>query len=307
LAALGYRRRRRAHRQASEQARRNQELEAQVRQRTQQLDQSNRELLAQMDERQRTEARLHQMQDELVQANKLTLLGQVTAGVAHEINQPLAAIRNYADNSVAFLQRADTDTVHSNLHNIARLTDRIGGITSELRAFSRKQGSGVAAIALADALDGALMLASPRIKRENVDLRFAAPPPTLRVWADRMRLEQVFANLLQNALDAMAACPGQPARLGIVMETHADTVAVSIQDNGPGLPDEVRARLFTPFHTTKPEGLGLGLVISRDLLAEFGGTLHAATPPSPATGACFVVTLRRAAGQPDEDRHRTLP
>ena len=266
--------------------------------RTQQLNQSHRKLLAQMDERQQTEARLHQMHDELVQANKLALLGQVTAGVAHEINQPLAAIRNYADNALTLLQRADTNTAGSNLRHITRLADRIGNITSELRSFARKRSSEITSISLADALAGALMLTMPRMTREHVQLNYQAPPATLSVRADRIRLEQVFVNLLQNALDAMASARKSASQLDIHITPSTDTVSIYIQDNGPGLSNDTRAQLFMPFHTTKVEGLGLGLVISRDLLTEFGGTLQIADPPPLAGGACFVVTLQRAAVLP---------
>lgn len=292
LVTLGYQRRRRAHRRALEQYRRNQELERLVNQRTLQLDQSNRELRAQMDERLHAEARLHQMQDELVQANQLSLLGQVAAGVAHEINQPVAAIRHYADNARAFLQRNDADTAQDNLQNIARLTERIGNITGELRSFSRKRSTGITDIALADALEGALMLTAPRIKRENVQLRYQAPPLTLRVKADPMRLEQVLVNLIQNALDAMAAVTEPVARLDITISSRSDTAVIRVQDNGPGLPTNHHTQLFMPFQTTKPDGLGLGLVISRDLLAEFDGTLQA-EQAADARGACFIVTLQR--------------
>ncbi|WP_459618070.1 sensor histidine kinase [Bordetella sp. 2513F-2] len=293
LCALIYQRRRRTRRRAEDQARRNAELEAQVRQRTLQLDLANRQLMAQMDERQRAEARLHQMQEDLVQSNKLALLGQVAAGVAHEINQPLAAIRNYADNAVRFLQRADTGTAQDNLHRIARLTDRIGRITGELRTFSRKSSTRVAEVPLAPVLEGAMMLVSPRISRDRVKLDYAAPPAALHVMADRARLEQVFVNLLQNALEAMAAQPAAEARIRVTVSATAGQVDISIADTGPGLSADVRTRLFTPFHTTKPEGLGLGLVISRDILAELGGSL-AAAPTEPGSGACFIVTLRRA-------------
>ena len=296
LIALGYQRRRRAQRHTLEQQQRNQELETQVRLRTQQLDQSNRELRAQMDERQRAEAQLHQMQDELVQANQLSLLGQVAAGVAHEINQPVAAIRHYADNAVAFLQRADTNSVQSTLSNIARLTERIGNITGELRSFSRKRSTGITDIALADALDGALMLTAPRLQRENVQLQYDAPPQSLRVRADHLRLEQVFVNLIQNALDAMATGPEPIGRLDISITPTTDTVEIRVQDNGSGLPKDDQTHLFMPFHTTKPEGLGLGLVISRDLLAEFGGTLQAEASTANTSGACFTVTLQRLTG-----------
>lgn len=312
----------RAQAQASVQA----ELESQVLQRTADLRRANVELQTLIDERQQAEARLHRMQDELVQANKLALLGQVAAGVAHEINQPAGAIRAYADNTIEFARRGQDAAVMENLRAIASLTDRIGGITGELRAFSRKASASIASTLLNDALEGALLLVGPRIKRQNVRLHQSGVLSDLWVVADRMRLEQVFVNLLQNALDALleadepridiiveaprygAAGAGEPAPTRFSANTDdalpsaaevmgAAAVLVHIRDNGPGLAPHLR--LFTPFQTTKPEGLGLGLIISRDILTEFGGTLHAAdaTPH----GAIFTVTLAAAPGPEPND------
>ncbi|MBV2182429.1 ATP-binding protein [Castellaniella denitrificans] len=262
-------------------------LEAEVRTRTGELRHANERLRAEMDERRRTEARLHEMQDELVQANKLSLLGQVAAGVAHEINQPVGAIRTYADNAGEFLRRGQADRACENLATIARLTERIGGITQELRAFSRKRAAAIGAVELDAALDGALMLAGPRLGRQGVRLEDGrAGRPSPRVRADAMRLEQVFVNLLHNALEALADTARPGIRLSV--ERDGERVRVRIEDNGPGIDPAARERLFTPFFTTRAQGVGLGLVISRDILAEFGGTLAALDV---AAGAAFEVTL----------------
>ena len=304
---LRTRARRRTHAQAAVRA----ELEHQVQQRTGELRRANSELQALIDERQHADARLHQMQDELVQANKLALLGQVAAGVAHEINQPAAAIRAYADNTAEFARRGQDAAVLENLQTIAALTERIGGITGELRAFSRKAAASVAPTLLDDALEGALLLVGPRISRQHVRLTHSGRRPHLKVLADRMRLEQVFVNLLQNAMDALQ--DSSDPCIDILVETHgqasgplqaagaratqgqpneAGRVCIRIRDNGPGLAPELRGKLFTPFQTTKPEGLGLGLIICRDILTEFGGALHAAD--AVPHGAVFTVTLPAA-------------
>ncbi|MGB3705404.1 MAG: ATP-binding protein [Castellaniella sp.] len=262
-------------------------LEAEVRARTGELRHANERLRAEMDERRRTEARLHEMQDELVQANKLSLLGQVAAGVAHEINQPVGAIRTYADNAGEFLRRGQADRARENLSTIARLTERIGGITQELRAFSRKRAASVGAVELDAALDGALMLAEPRLGRQGVRLEDGrAGRPSPRVRADAMRLEQVFVNLLHNALEALSDTTRPCIRLSV--ERDGGGIRVRIEDNGPGIDPAARERLFTPFFTTRAQGVGLGLVISRDILAEFGGTLEALDVPE---GAAFEVIL----------------
>ncbi|AHV94025.1 ATP-binding protein [Bordetella holmesii] len=268
-------------------------LERRVRMRTRQLRQSNEQLVAQIDERQRTETRLHEMQDELVQANKLALLGQIAAGVAHEINQPLSAIRAYADNAQAFLKRGDPQHTEENLRTIAALTDRIGSITGELRAFSRKGRACITDLPVHQAIDGALLLMGPRLHRQDAVLAYTAAPPELRVRADRSRLEQVLVNLLQNALDAATHQP----RLTLRVQADADFIRLSLTDNGPGIAPQILQKLFTPFQTTKAEGLGLGLVICQDILTECGATLDAANTPE--GGAVFEILLRRAPDAPD--------
>ncbi len=293
-------RRHRSREGAAQQMAVRQQLAAQVEERTAQLREVNQQLLAQMDERQRTEARLHTMQDELVQASKLALLGQVAAGVAHEINQPVAAIRAYADNAAEFLRRQDPASVEENLGTIASLTDRIGHITGELRAFSRKAGASVGPTSLKEALDGALLLVGPRARRQRVVLQRPPVEQDYLVQANRIRLEQVLVNLLQNGMDALE---GQAdGRIIIALQDMGASVQLFVNDNGPGLSPEASARLFTPFHTTKAEGLGLGLVISRDIVAEFGGDLRAAhpgdaifpAPHGPGRGAMFTLTLRKS-------------
>lgn len=265
-----------------------QALEAEVALRTRELRDSNARLEASMRERERTEARVHEMQDELVQANRLSLLGQVAANVAHEINQPVGAIRTYADNTREFLRSGRHDRAQDNLVSIARLTERIGGITQELRTFSRKRPAHIEAISLDDALAGALMLVAPRLERQGVALHDTRVGPSPWVLADSLRLEQVFVNLLHNALEALAGRPASWIRLSVTADVGEARVVIA--DNGPGIAQTVRARLFTPFYTTRAQGVGLGLVISRDIMAEFGGGL---TSLDVDEGAAFEVTLKR--------------
>lgn len=281
--ALARRRRRTLRLAAARQA-----LEAEVRLRTRELCEANDRLQSEMDEHRRTESRLHEMQDELVQANRLSLLGQVAAGVAHEINQPVGAIRTYADNTAEFLRRGQLDRVRDNLAAIVRLTERIGGITQELRAFSRKRAAHVEPVDLDAALAGALMLVGPRLERLGVGLQDGRRGPSPRVRADALRLEQVFVNLLHNALEALEGRP-QP-RITLSVDAGDDQVCVRIADNGPGIDPAARERLFTPFYTTRAQGVGLGLVISREIVAEFGGALDVLDA---AAGAAFEVKLMR--------------
>ncbi|WP_278485557.1 sensor histidine kinase [Achromobacter insolitus] len=296
-------RRQRNRERAEQQAAVQEQLASLVDERTSQLLRVNEQLVDEMDERQRTAARLHTMQEELVQASKLALLGQVAAGVAHEINQPVAAIRAYADNAAEFLRRQDDRAAQENLGTIAALTERIGHITGELRAFSRKAGASVGPVSLKDCLEGALLLVAPRARRQGVVLQRPPEAQNYQVQANRVRLEQVLVNLLQNAMEALEG--RADGRIVVALQDLGATVQVYVSDNGPGLSPETRAHLFTPFHTTKPEGLGLGLVICRDIVAEFGGDLIAAGPADPTfpgphgpgSGAMFILTLRKAPGQ----------
>ncbi|PIB92263.1 ATP-binding protein [Caulobacter sp. FWC2] len=265
------------------------ELEARVAERTAELSDTNQRLVVEIEERRRAEAYVHLMQDELVQSNKLATLGQIAAGVAHEINQPVAAIRAYADNAAAFLDRADDKTARANLGLIAGLTERIGLITDELRAFARKSSAPAAPVTVRDAIDGALLLVGPRVRQQHVRVIREEADEAARVMAERFRLEQVLVNLLQNALEALEDTPDPEIRIAVAVKRSQ--VRIVVADNGPGVAPEAARSLFTPFATTKPRGLGLGLVISRDIVAEFRGELS--LEPAPG-GARFVMSLPKA-------------
>lgn len=288
MAAIAVRARQRtmaAHREAARV-----ELERQVDARTRELSETNVKLLQEVDERARAEASLHRLHDELVQANKLAVLGQISAGVAHEINQPLAAIRSYVDNTRAFLARSDVRKVGANLDSIASLTDRIAAITQELRTFSRKSSATPQPVPLEAAIAGALLLMSSRLRARSIKQVRSGQSTAVHVIAERARLEQVLVNLLQNAADALDGV--REPRIAIDVHSDAEEVHVEISDNGPGISAETLEALFTPFATSKPNGLGLGLVISRDIAVEFGGRLEYLRRPGP--GATFVLALRRA-------------
>ncbi|TWG86012.1 two-component system C4-dicarboxylate transport sensor histidine kinase DctB [Cupriavidus gilardii J11] len=281
--------RRRVRRHNAQQAAVRAELQMRVRERTAALQAANDQLRAEMEERRQAEVRLHLAQEELVQANKLASLGQIAAGVAHEINQPVAAIRTYADNAGSYLERNEPDGARASLSRIGALTERIGAITGHLRAFARKGSGAVEPTAVDDAIDGALMLLGPRMRGLGVTLRRAGRHG-LHVMAERLRLEQVLVNLLQNALDAVG--DREAPRIDIAVRDAGPCIVIDIADNGPGIAPDIAQRLFTPFSTSKAEGLGLGLVISRDIVADFGGKLEHRAADS--DGAIFTITLNRA-------------
>jgi two-component system, NtrC family, C4-dicarboxylate transport sensor histidine kinase DctB len=171
---------------------------------------------------------------------------------------------------------------------IGDLTQRIGSITENLRTFSRKTDPKIGVVRLEDAIHGALLLTRGRLDEGGVML-VRKGDADVAVRADRFRLEQVIVNLVKNAAEALEGRAG--ARLTLRVERSADRVRLIVADNGPGVPAEVRAQLFTPFVTTRANGLGLGLVICRDLMAGFGGELDLADT---GDGAAFVATLRTA-------------
>ncbi|WP_458217466.1 sensor histidine kinase [Paracidovorax citrulli] len=273
----------------------NNELERKVAERTSDLTHANHLLHAEVAERIRTEQELRQAQDGLLQAGKLAAIGQMSTGIAHELNQPLAALRTLSGNTVKFLERGELDTARGNLAKIIGLVERMGRITGALKSFARKPaGNGGQRARLVDAIDNALFLLDTRVRDVHPVIEIDIAPGTA-VRCDPNRLEQVMVNLLANALDAVE---GQPSpRLQVRAIAGEGMVRCTVRDNGPGLPAEASARLFEPFFTTKApgQGLGLGLPLSAGILAEQGGTLLASNHPD--GGAAFTLVLPEASEQ----------
>jgi two-component system, NtrC family, C4-dicarboxylate transport sensor histidine kinase DctB len=230
--------------------------------------------------------RIAELKDRLVQANKLSSLGQMAAGIGHEINQPLTAIGIRALNAHKLIDAGRAQEASIALNEISALTARMGAITGELRRFARRGDGGAGAVALQAAFDGTQLLLGDRIRTTGTTLNIE--PVDLKVIGDQGRLEQVFVNLIQNALDAM----GDGGQIDITVRVTGPIVTIKIRDNGPGISSDIRERLFQPFTTSKHDGLGLGLVICRDIISDFGGELNIV--PS-RNGAEFVITLKAAA------------
>lgn len=264
----------------------NDELERKIAERTEHLRASNERLKGQIRERRQAEDTLRKAQDELVQAGKLAAIGQMSTSIAHELNQPLAALRTLSGNTVRFLERGALDTASTNLRTINDLVDRMGRITASLRAFARR-GDDKGQAKLSKAVEAALQLLAPRLENFSLELHQLYADADLMI--DQTRLEQILVNLIGNALDAMHAQPLPEIWLeGSMIEGR---YCLRVRDNGHGIDDETRKHLFEPFFTTKPgeQGLGLGLTLSASLAAATGGSLSAEQPEHGGTE--FVLWL----------------
>ncbi|WP_437880264.1 sensor histidine kinase [Pseudomonas sp. LRF_L74] len=273
----------------------NSELERRITERTSDLRASNERLKAEIRERRQTEENLRKTQDGLVQAGKLAVIGQMSTSIAHELNQPLAALRTLSGNTMRFLDRGAYDIASSNLQTINELVDRMGRITASLRAFARRSDAGGEAH-LGKAVDAALLLLQPRLSRTALPIERDFDDQHLAI--DQTRLEQILVNLIANALDAMGK--QRDRQLWLSGKTLENNYLLEVRDNGPGISAEVRVHLFEPFFTTKPgeQGLGLGLTLSASLAAAAGGSLTVRHPED--GGTAFVLSLPLIATR-DED------
>ena len=284
-------RRARVRARLADEATRRAELEARVTERTQALSEANAKLRDEIEERRRSEAERERLGRELAQAGRLAALGQFAASMAHEINQPLAAIRSYADNTGILVRRGRNDDAVENVAAIGRLVDRIGGLTRQLKGFARRASGRREPVAVEAILRGSLEVVASRAETEGAVLAVEAAPG-LTVIGDGPRLEQVLINLLQNALDAVARRP-EPRVSVSVSAVGPRRAAIEVRDNGTGIPETVRAQIFDAFFTTKPDGLGLGLAISRGIVEECGGALS--VRDAEGGGTVFRMELDRAA------------
>jgi two-component system C4-dicarboxylate transport sensor histidine kinase DctB len=250
------------------------QLEQLVDSRTAELRQTNEALKTQIAQRLQTEG-------ELLQASKLAVLGQMSAGLSHEVNQPLTALRALARNSIRLLESGREDAVATNLKLMDDMVERMGQITRQLKSFARKADEQfTGAVSLLDCVRNALLLLEHRTRALGIDTEVDVPAG-LRVRAQANRLEQVLVNLFGNAVDAMQNEAIRRLRVRATAQDGGRRVLVQVQDSGAGVGDAELPHLFEPFFTTKPagEGLGLGLVISAKIVHEFGGTLRAERLP----------------------------
>lgn len=266
-------------------------LERQFEDRSQQLRVANTELRHEVKERIQAAERLENVQNELIRTENLAVIGQLSAGLVHEINQPLAALSTLSENAVRFLELNDTSTVRHNLQRICDLVRRMGMITGQLRSFARRTDGEIEIVDVKHSIENALLLLSHRTQKEKVQIMVHRQCQAVDVLVDPVRLEQVLVNLISNALDALNG--NGESQIDISARLENDKAIIEVADNGHGLSAPVLEKLFEPFFTTKKtSGLGLGLAISQDIIRRFGGDLTATNGEN--GGAVFCITLRAA-------------
>lgn len=256
------------------------------------LQQAHQDLERRFEERTRN---LQTTQEELLHAGRLAVIGQLSAELAHELNQPLAALRTLSGNAVKFMQRGNLAAAEGNLERIGSLVDTMGALTGRLKLFARKSSGSAESVAVRRMVDNALFLLAPRLRQAQAALHLAVPEGVFAL-CEATRLEQVLVNLLGNALDAVEG--RADAALWVEAWEADGRVVVQVRDNGPGLAPEALNHLFEPFFTTKDagRGLGLGLAIAAGIVRDADGTLSAVNDMS--GGAVFTVDLPAVPGAP---------
>ncbi len=262
------------------------------------LRQLNAALQREIAEREKVERNLEVAEQTIQQSSKLAILGEMSAAVSHELNQPLAAMKTYLAGAKLLLQRRRPDEALSSFQRIDDLIERMGAITRQLKSYARKGGDAFEPIDVRDSVSAALSMMEPQLRQRNMAITASLPREPVIVEADRIRLEQVVINLLRNALDATKGIPEPEVT---VVLSVSDDVMISVRDNGVGIDD--LESLFEPFYTTKApgDGVGLGLAISSGIVNDLGGRLTAQNGTS--GGAVFEISLplaNRLAGQAAE-------
>lgn len=231
-------------------------------------------------------ADLKRTQTDLIQAGKLAGLGQMSAALSHEFNQPLAAVKSYADNAATFLDRDNAAQARANLTRISAMVDRMASISKHLRNFARRPGQATTPVLLNQVITDAIAVLDVRLTSDGARIDYTSNSQETWVTGGHVRLQQVIVNLMTNALDAMAGQANPTVTLTALGPT------LTVRDTGPGIDPAHQDHLFDPFFTTKPtgQGLGLGLSISYNIVTDFGGTLTGENHPD--GGAIFTLTLQ---------------
>ncbi len=269
----------------------NEELEQRVVERTRQLTAVNEEMRREIAERQRAEVALHEAQAGLAHVTRVLAMGELVASIAHEINQPLAGIVTNASFCLRQLAGSTTPNLDQLREAIAEIVNdgaRASEVISRIRALLKRDFSARIELDINEVIQEAVVLMRSEVVRHQVSLRSDLAPGLPRVFGDRVQLQQVVINLVMNGIDAMGTVTDRPRELLIKSARHPDGVLVQVQDSGTGFDPEHADRIFEPFFTTKPEGIGMGLSISRSIVESHEGRLWA---ESGSKGALFQFKL----------------
>ncbi|NDR54895.1 ATP-binding protein [Aliiruegeria sabulilitoris] len=246
----------------------------------------NQRLQREIAERERAEKNLEVAEQTLAQSSKLAALGEMSASVSHELNQPLAAMKTYLAGARLLLQRKRTEEALSSFQRIDDLIGRMGAITRQLKSYARKGEEAFEPLDMREAVSEGLAMMEPQLKSRRIAISRTMPAQPVMVMCDRLRLEQVFINLFRNAIDATK--DAEEPQIELILSAGENAI-LSVHDNGHGIVD--LESLFEPFYTTKQpgDGVGLGLAISSGIINDFGGRLTAWNGPD--GGAVFEVQL----------------
>lgn len=254
------------------------------------IEEINHRLHLEIAEHKKTEENLRTTQRELIQAGKLAALGRMSAAIAHELNQPVTAIRTFIASCRILLKRDQLDMVADNLDHIAGLTDRMGGLTGQLKTFARKNKAREETIDLVKTVNAILLLMEPQIRKHRILLTTRLPEEnSIHVRGSSLQIEQVMSNLLHNGIDAVKY--GERREIELQLGTTGSVADIIVKDSGDGIAAEALDSLFDPFYTTKDigEGLGLGLSIAYGIIQDMGGRISAKNLRQ--GGACFTIEL----------------
>ena len=249
-------------------------------------------IIRDLTEREAQDRRVRELQAELAHVQRLTELGRIVSMLVHEVNQPLTAMDNYINACHRLLTSGKHEQVQSALTQLANQTDRARQIVQRIREFVKKGESRMRAEHLPQIIEEIINLTETSVRHDGLRITTHLDPKASAAEIDKVQVHQVIFNLLRNSIEAMQ---GQPKReLAVTTKpTESGMLEISVADIGPGLPDEVRSKLFQPFITTKPNGMGIGLSVCRDIVETHGGRLWA--EDNPGGGTVFRFTVRGAA------------
>jgi two-component system sensor kinase FixL len=239
-----------------------------------------------------SQEQVRKLEEQLLHADRLVIMGELTAGIAHEINQPLTAIAAYADAGKKIIQRNEqvpADEINSICERIAEQSRRAAEVVQRLRKLVRSGTVSKAGHDINQLIKNTLLLFEFELKRTNIELLFYPLESLKTLYIDEIHIQQIMVNLVKNSLDALSQAGRGDGRIEIRVRKMASEVQISVSDNGPGVPEQDRKHLFEPFFTTKSTGVGLGLSICKTIAGAHGGTLKYTQRAQ--GGSCFTLSL----------------